>query len=146
MIVAIATENRQNHSELLRNVTSTRRHTSVVSGLVVTPTIVRTTIHRIDTMAVIHEGFAETTVSELTLAVVLEDHEGLRDFRLTFLFHRETSVSIVEVDCGGRFVIYWLIHCGNRIPRILYKVKPSARKKPTENPPNLHQIPYSHGQ
>jgi hypothetical protein len=76
----IGTENRQNLGELLWNVTSARRTTSVIRNLVVTPTIIRTPIHRINTMTVIHKSSAETTVSELTLTVILEERESLGDF------------------------------------------------------------------
>lgn len=87
----------------------------MVSDLVVTPTIIRTPIHRIDTMTVIHKGFTKPTVSEMTLVVVLEEREGLRDFRLPLLSHSQTSITVVEVDCGGRFVVNRLIHCETSI-------------------------------
>jgi len=76
-------------------------------GLVVGRVIDWTTVEGIDTVSVIYEGFTKLTISVVTLGIVFENREGLFDFGIFLLFNRETSVTVVEVDCGGGFVVDW---------------------------------------
>ncbi len=91
----------------------------MIRDLVVTPSVGRTPIHRIDTFSVVCQRITKQTVSELSLNVVLEDRQGRRRFRLMLPSHRETSISIVEVDSGGGFVINCFVHSVNRILQVL---------------------------
>ncbi len=91
----------------------------MIRDLVVTPSVGRTPIHRIDTFSVVCQRITKQTVSELSLNVVLEDRQGRRRFRLMLPSHRETSISIVEVDSGGGFVINCVVHSVNRILQVL---------------------------
>lgn len=85
----------------------------MIRDLVVTPSVIRTPIHRIDTFFVVCQRITKPTVSELSLNVVLEPRESICDVRFLFLNHPQTSISIVEVDNGGGFVINCVV---NRIP------------------------------
>jgi hypothetical protein len=91
----------------------------MIRDLVVTPSVIRTPIHRIDTFSVVCQRITKPTVSELSLNVVLEDRESTCDFGFSFPLHSQTSISIVEVDCGGGFVINCVVHSVNRIPPTL---------------------------